>query len=109
MEPASRTERTLPGHVSTKALSSSWEGLTEHRDIFSLRFLDVCEPGIEFAERENLSTLRVDQLWVVIAQGLDALQVLEPLLFLDIMRAGERVGANMLEPTLCRQVNLGVL
>lgn len=71
--------------------------------------MDVCEPGIEFAERENLSTLRVDQLWVVIAQGLDALQVLEPLLFLDIMRAGERVGANMLEPTLCRQVNLGVL
>jgi hypothetical protein len=71
--------------------------------------LDVCEPGIEVAKRENLSTLRVDQLWVVIAQGLDAPQVLEPLLFLDIMRPGERVGADMLEPTLCRQVDLSVL
>jgi hypothetical protein len=82
-------------------LSSSWEDLTEYRDIFSLRFLDVCEPGIEVAKRENLSTLRIDQLWVVIAQGLDAPQVLKPLLFFNIARAGERIDADMLEPTLC--------
>ena len=90
-------------------MSSSWEGLTEHRDIFSLRFLDVCEPGIEVAKRENLSTLRIDQLWVVIAQGLDAPQVLKPLLFFNIVRTGERIGADVLETTLCRQVRLGVL
>jgi hypothetical protein len=90
-------------------LSSSWEGLTEHRDVFSLRFLDVCEPGIEVAKRENLSTLRIHQLWVVIAQGLDAPQVLKPLLLFNIVRTGERIGADMLEPTLCRQVRLGVL
>jgi hypothetical protein len=71
--------------------------------------LDVCEPGIEVAEGDNLSTLRIDQLWVVIAQGLDAPQVLKPLLFFNIARAGERIDADMLEPTLCRQVRLGVL
>jgi len=85
------------------------KGLTKHGDIFSLCFGDVCKPGIELSQREGLGASRVDQLRMVIAQRLDILQLIKPLLLLDIVWAGEGISGSLLEPPLHRQVCLGML
>lgn len=82
---------------------------TKYGDIFSLRLLDICELDIEVPKREDLSTSRIDQLGMVVAQWFDVLQLLEPLLLLDILWAGECIDADMLPPTLRGQVGLRVL
>lgn len=48
------------------------------------------------------------QLWMVVAEGSDVLQLLKPLLLLNIVWTGECIGGSLLEASLYRQISLDV-